>query len=165
MAIVRLVHKLSDALNKVMEVVIVLMLAAMVVITGAQIICRVFFKSLVWSEELTRYLLIWSSMLGASCVYKHGGHISVTVLQDLFPDSVKKYLKLLVHLICIALFIAVVYYGVQYFGKQTKTYQLSPSLRWSMSYIYLGITVGMGVSVFHAIDAILQMLFVTNKEA
>ena len=85
MIIVRGIHKLSDILDKIMEVLIVIMLAIMVVVTGAQIVCRIFFQSLVWSEELTRYLLIWSSMFGAGCVYKHGGHISVTVLQDVFP--------------------------------------------------------------------------------
>ena len=59
--IVQGIHKLSDILDKVMEVVIVFMLGAMVVITGAQIVCRIFFTSLAWSEEATRYLLIWST--------------------------------------------------------------------------------------------------------
>ena len=40
--IVQGIHKLSDILDKVMEVVIVFMLGAMVVITGAQIVCRIF---------------------------------------------------------------------------------------------------------------------------
>ena len=57
-----------------MGYVIFVMLLLMVIITGAQIVCRIFFKSLQWSEEATRYLLIWCSMLGAGCVYKHGGH-------------------------------------------------------------------------------------------
>ena len=63
MIIVHGIHKLSDILDKLMEVVIVFMLGAMVLITGAQIICRIFFTSLAWSEEATRYLMIWSTML------------------------------------------------------------------------------------------------------
>ena len=42
--IVRGIHKFSDLLDKAMEVVIVAMLGIMVVVTGAQIVCRVFFK-------------------------------------------------------------------------------------------------------------------------
>lgn len=56
--IVRGVHKLSDILDKIAEIIIVAMLGAMVIITGAQIVCRIFFTALAWSQEATRYLLI-----------------------------------------------------------------------------------------------------------
>ena len=87
-----------------MEVVIVAMLGIMVVVTGAQIVCRVFFTSLSWSEEATRYLLIWSTLLGAGCVYKHAGHISITLLQDLLPEKAKDVIQILIHGLCILLF-------------------------------------------------------------
>lgn len=64
-----------------------ILLAVMVVVTGMQIVFRVFFKTLTWSEELCRYLLVWSSFVGASCVYHSGGHISVTVVQNLLPEG------------------------------------------------------------------------------
>jgi TRAP-type C4-dicarboxylate transport system permease small subunit len=150
------IHKLSDILDKIVEVVIVLMLGAMVVITGAQIVCRIFFTSLSWSEEATRYFLIWSTLLGAGCVYKHSGHISITVLQDVFPKKVKYCMQILVHALCILLFALIVWYGVQYFGKQGK--QLSPAMRLPMRYIYTCIPIGAGIMIFHAFDAILQLL-------
>ncbi len=157
MGFVKAVHKLSDALDKVMGYVIFVLLLLMVIITGAQIVCRIFFKSLQWSEEATRYLLIWCSMLGAGCVYKHGGHISVTVLQDVMPEKVKRIMQLLVHALCFALCILVVYYGYRYFGKQGT--QLSASLRWPMRYVYLGIDFGCAFMAVHALDAFLQLLF------
>lgn len=163
MGFVKAVHKLSDALDKVMEYIIFIMLLLMVIITGAQIVCRMFFQSLQWSEEATRYLLIWASMLGAGCVYKHGGHIAVTVLQDAVPAGVKRCMKLLVHALCFVLCVAVVFYGVKYFGKQGT--QLSPSLRWPMRFIYLGIDFGCGFMAVHALDSFLQLFFrLTNDE-
>lgn len=156
MGFVKAVHKLSDAVDKVLEYVIFVMLLLMVIITGAQIVCRLFFKSLQWSEEATRYLLIWCSMLGASCVYKHGGHISVTVLQDVMPPKVKRVMQLLVHALCFGLCVVVVYYGYKYYGKQGT--QLSASLRWPMRYVYLGIDVGCSFMALHALDAFLQQL-------
>ncbi|ETP72701.1 TRAP-type transport system, small permease component [Lachnospiraceae bacterium JC7] len=157
MGFVKSVHKLSEVLDKVMEYIIFVMLLLMVIITGAQIVCRMFFQSLQWSEEATRYLLIWCSMLGAGCVYKHGGHIAVTVLQDVVPAGVKRGMKLLVHALCFVLCVAVVFYGVKYFGKQGT--QLSPSLRWPMRFIYLGIDFGCGFMAVHALDAFLQLFF------
>ena len=44
---------------------IVLMIGAMVIITTAQIICRIWFTALSWSEEVTRFLLIWATFLGS----------------------------------------------------------------------------------------------------
>jgi TRAP-type C4-dicarboxylate transport system permease small subunit len=138
-----------------MEVVIVVMLGSMVVITGAQIICRIFFTSLAWSEEATRYLLIWSTLLGAGCVYKHSGHISITVVQDALPEKLKKGLQIIVHVLCMILFLLIVRYGIMYFGKQGS--QVSPALRLPMRYVYTCIPIGAAVMAFHALDAILQL--------
>ena len=60
--------KFSDIIDKICLVLIVLMLGVMVLVTMAQIICRTAGSALQWSEELNRYLLIWSTFLGASCV-------------------------------------------------------------------------------------------------
>ncbi len=156
MVFVHGIHKLSDILDKVMEVVIVLMLGIMVVVTGAQIVCRVFFTSLSWSEEATRYLLIWSTLLGAGCVYKHSGHISISILQDVLPDKAKDVLRIVIHILCAILFALIVFYGIKYFGKQGK--QLSPTMRLPMRYVYTCIPIGSGIMILHAVDAALQTL-------
>ncbi len=154
MAIVRGIHKLSDILDKIAEVIIVVMLGAMVLITGAQIICRLFFTALSWSEEATRYLLIWSTMFGAGCVYKHSGHISISVLQDMLPEKAKDILQIAVHILCMILFGLIVFYGIQYFGRQGS--QLSAAMRLPMRYVYTCIPVGCGLMFFHALDAVLN---------
>ena len=66
-------------------------------------------------------------------------------------------MQLLVHALCFALCLVVVYYGYKYFGKQGT--QLSASLRWPMRYVYLGIDFGCGLMAVHALDAFLQQLF------
>lgn len=156
MIIVHGIHKLSDILDKMMEVVIVLMLGAMVVITGAQIVCRIFFTSLAWSEEATRYLLIWSTLLGAGCVYKHAGHISISILQDALPEKARDVLQIVIRGLCSFLFVLVACYGIQYFGRQGK--QLSPAMRLPMRYVYTCIPIGCAIMAFHAADAVLQNL-------
>ena len=164
MMIVQGIHKFSDMLDKAMEIVIVAMLGIMVVVTGAQIVCRVFFTSLSWSEEATRYLLIWSTLLGAGCVYKHSGHISITVLQDLLPEKAKDVLQIVIHALCIVLFALIVFYGVKYFGKQGK--QLSATMRLPMKYVYTCIPLGAGIMIVHAVDAVLQhLMHMLGKEA
>jgi TRAP-type C4-dicarboxylate transport system permease small subunit len=153
LVIVRGIHKLSDILDKIAEVMIVVMLGAMVIITGAQIVCRIFFTALAWSQEATRYLLIWSTLFGAGCVYKSSGHISISVLQDVLPGKAKDVLQIVIHVLCMILFGLIVFYGIQYFGKQGN--QLSAAMRLPMRYVYICIPIGSGLMFFHALDAAL----------
>ena len=99
MVLRKILDPVSDALDKVCSVLIVIMLGLMVVITTAQIICRTWFTALSWSDEVTRYLLVWSTFLGASVVYRHSGHISVTILQEKVPAGVGKAMRIAVHAI------------------------------------------------------------------
>jgi TRAP-type C4-dicarboxylate transport system permease small subunit len=154
MAIVRGIHRISDWLDKFGSVVCLVMLGAMVIITGLQIVCRVFFTALSWSEEAARYLLVWSTFIGASCVYKHGGHISVTLLQGHLPRIGSQILQIVVHLLCGLFFVLMIIYGVIYVGKQGG--QLSPAMRIPMSYMYASIPVGGILLLWHALDAAIQ---------
>lgn len=162
MVIIKAIHKISDWLDKIGAYLCLIMLAAMVVITGMQIICRVFFTALTWSEEAARYLLVWSTFVGASCVYKHAGHISVSVVQDLLPKAGKKIIQIVVHLICAVFFALCVYYGGIYAMKMAK--QLSPAMRIPMCYMYAVVPVGGALLFWHALDAVLQAFVKKDKE-
>jgi TRAP-type C4-dicarboxylate transport system permease small subunit len=105
-------------------------------------------------------LLIWSTFFGAGCVYKHSGHISITVLQNLVPEKVSSILQLLVHALCMVLFALIVWYGIIYFGKQGN--QLSPALRLPMRYVYTCIPIGCSIMFIHALDAFLGILTGTS---
>ncbi|MGN0990973.1 MAG: TRAP transporter small permease, partial [Candidatus Ventricola sp.] len=120
-ALKKVLTPVSDALDKICSVLIVIMLGAMVLVTGAQIVCRTWFTALSWSDEVTRYLLIWSTFLGASVVYRHSGHISITLVQDLVPARLGKAMRVLVHVVCFALFTVLLLYSSRYCMKLNKT--------------------------------------------
>ena len=42
-------------------------------------------RSLIVQDELTRYLMIWTAMLGAALLVYEDGHIRIAVLADAFP--------------------------------------------------------------------------------
>ncbi|HPB79217.1 MAG TPA: TRAP transporter small permease [Sedimentibacter sp.] len=160
--IAKVIKKASDFVDKIGCGLLILTMAGMVFFSSIQIIARVFFTALAWSEELTRYLLVWSTFIGAGCVYKRGGHINVSFVQDKFKGKANKYAKILVHLICIAFFIIAVYYGVIYMMKQGA--QSSPALGIRMNLMYMAIPLGCGVMLLHALNAIFEIL-VTGEVA
>lgn len=154
MALRRALHNLSRAVDRIGEAACLIMVSLMVIVTGAQIVFRVFFTALVWSEELTRYLLAWSSFIGASCVYRHAGHISITLVQDALPPRLRGVLRLVIHLLCAAFFALMIWYGTSYALRMGR--QMSPAMRIPMSYMYAAISIGGVMMMLHTIDMILD---------
>ena len=162
MKLVAMYHRFSHLVNRLGEVMCVVFLSAMVLLTGAQIFCRVFLNALTWSEELTRYLLIWSTFIGSSVVYKQSGHISVTLLAEHLPEKLQKLLMLFVHLVCGTVCVLSVYYGFRYMHLQGN--QLSAALRLPMRLMYMSIPVGFLFTLVHIVDALLQLLPVNHRK-
>jgi TRAP-type C4-dicarboxylate transport system permease small subunit len=160
--IAKVIKKASDFVDMIGCGLLILTMAGMVFFTSLQIIARVFFTALSWSEELTRYLLVWSTFIGAGCVYKRGGHINVSFIQDKFKGKANKYVKILVHLICMAFFIIASHYGIIYMMKQGA--QSSPALGIRMNLMYMAIPIGCGIMLLHALNAIIEIL-VTGEVA
>lgn len=148
MVLKKILMPVSNALDKLCSVLIVIMLGLMVLITGAQIVCRTWFTALTWSDEVTRYLLIWSTFLGASVVYRHSGHISVTIVQDAVPPRLSKVLRVAVHVICFVLFAVLLYFSCTYCMKLNKT---ATTLPIKMKYIYLCVPVSMVILMVHSL--------------
>lgn len=162
MSVITLFRKLSDTINKVCLTICVALLGAMVVVTFVQIVCRVFFTALSWSEELARYFLIWASLLGAGCVYKSGSNIAVLFVQGLLPEKLKTFARILVHVLCGIFFILVIYHGFRYMGMMGT--QKSAALHVTMKYMYMAIPLGCGIMGIHALDAILHEVFQKGDE-
>lgn len=152
MSVAKAIRKISDLIDKAGCWFVILTMSGMVFFTAVQIIARVFFQALSWSEEVVRYLLVWSTFIGAGCVYKRGGHINVTFIQDMFKGNSKKYVQLIVHLLCAAFFAIALYFGIKYMGKQGG--QLSAALRIPMNLMYMAIPIGCGIMFLHAVNAI-----------
>ncbi|KRE16682.1 hypothetical protein ASE66_08635 [Bosea sp. Root483D1] len=73
-----------------------------------------FNTSHLWSEELSRYLIIVSTYFGAAAAVRTDDHIRVELLIDLLPAPLRRALEVLVSLLC-ALFTGVVgYFGYRW---------------------------------------------------
>ena len=149
----KLLESIADALDRICGAIIVVMVGLMVIFTTAQIICRTWFTSLTWAEEACRFLLIWASFLGATCVYRHSGNIAVTFVQDLFPAPVRRWIRILVHAVCLALFIVLFYYGVLYCGKQVRNAAAIPI---KMKYVYMCLPISMVIMAYQALVLMLR---------
>ena len=74
----KLLSNLSNIVDRAMVGIVFLIMAGLVIVTTLQVVFRVAFNALTWSEEMSRYLLVWGTFFGATLAYKRGNHIAVT---------------------------------------------------------------------------------------
>jgi TRAP-type C4-dicarboxylate transport system permease small subunit len=73
--------RLTSWYFKALEVVMVVCLAAMCVMVFGNVVLRHFFNSgLNIAEELSRFMFIWLTFLGAIVAMRDGGHLGVDIL-------------------------------------------------------------------------------------
>lgn len=142
------------------EFIMMVFCAIMACIMIIQVAARYLFKaSLSWSEELTRFMFIWSAFLSISYCIRKRLSIQITLLIDAFPFKVKYLVIMLVDVICLALYAYLTPQAISYLGQTITNGQLSTALRLPMWVIYLAPCVGFGLSMLRS----LQMLFLDFK--
>lgn len=77
--------KLNDLFFKLAEVTLVVMLSAMVVMVFGNVVLRYGFNDgIISSEEISRFLFIWITFLGAIVTFRDNGHLGLdTVVRKL----------------------------------------------------------------------------------
>lgn len=141
--------RISNDLNQLMKVLSGIMLIAMTIVITIQILFRIFFSALSYTEEVSRYLLVWSSLFAASVAYKQGSHIAVTFLVERCKNNFKRIMPIMICLLSSLFFIAAIYYGFQLIHMQV--FQTSPALLIPMRYVYLCIPISFLVMLFHSL--------------
>ena len=128
-------RRFSDRLNVFCEMALFLSIVAMTFVTLLQIICRIFFEALTWSEELTCFLLVLASFLGVTVGIRRGAHISIMFLVDKLPAPLKK------GMFCVASCVTVVFFGViGWYGSTLaweERFQQASAVNISMGVMYL----------------------------
>ncbi|MDR1622395.1 MAG: TRAP transporter small permease [Synergistaceae bacterium] len=139
--------RLSDGVNAVCEVGLFVTLTLMTGVTILQIVCRIWFRALTWSEEATCFLLVFASFLGTTVAFKRGSNIAVNFMLDVLPKPVRKIVMIAIELMGIVFFGATGWYGAV-LCIQERT-QLASSMPISMAWMYLVFPLTGAVAILH----------------
>ncbi|MCJ7856394.1 TRAP transporter small permease [Lachnospiraceae bacterium NSJ-143] len=156
---------LKKFLNNFEGYVCVVTLSVMSVVIFWQVVCRYVLKaSLPWSEELSRYLLVWTAFIGGAYGVRLGAHIGVEAFTLLLPKKVQKVLAILVMIASIVLCAVICKYGFSIVQTQLAKKQLSPAMRIPMGYMYAAIPIGMILFIIRYIQDIIEAVKNFNKD-
>jgi TRAP-type C4-dicarboxylate transport system permease small subunit len=157
MRAVAILKKISDGIDSLITRAVFISVVLMIISITLQIVFRVFFEALTWTEEVSRYLLVWSTFLGATLAYKRSMHISVTFIVNLFRNKIRKLIVVLSIISSMVFFITIIVFGFKYMVMQAS--QVSAALRIPMRWVYTVIPVSFTVMTIHSVTAIFQELF------
>lgn len=97
-------QRLIDSLARVLEFFIAAALAVMVVLVFGNVVMRYGFNSGIGvSEEVSRWLFIWGTFLGALVALREHGHLGVDMVVSKLPPAGKKACLVLGHVIMLAI--------------------------------------------------------------
>ena len=100
-------------LNRVVELVCALLVAVMVVVIWFGVVERYFLHlGMTWTEELSRYVMIWAALLAVSCGAYYREHIGLDIVRHFLPQRAVAVLLVGLDLISLAFFLFLTWYGI-----------------------------------------------------
>lgn len=126
---------------------VVAILAAMATMVFANVALRFLTDhSILWVEEVSRYLMIWLTFLGAGIVLRYGAHVGIDVLQERYPRHAP-WIRAAILVLLLAFFSAMVWLGVRY--AQLTWEQTTPVLQIPIGAVYLAMPIGFALMIVH----------------
>lgn len=136
-----------------------------VVVMLTQVVARyVFNASLIWAEELCRYILIWQTFLFISMAFQRGDLVAVEMLTERLTPRWLFVLRFLVTIPVVIFFALMVQNGYLYASRFDK--QTIPALDFiwnsltgrnaglTVIWIYISVAIGMALLLLHYVIAL-----------
>ena len=103
---------MRKVIDKIIEVLCTLIMGYMVLAVCWQVITRFILKNpSTLTEEILRYLLVWTTMVGGAYAYGRRKHLSINMLTKKLPFRQQKMLDILIQIIVIAFAVVVMIMG------------------------------------------------------
>ena len=110
----------------------------------------------VWTEELSRYLLLYITAFGIGLSLMTGDLVNVDLVQESVPESLAWWLRLMSAVATAILGLMMIYPAWRF--TQIGAFQLSPTLRWPMSVMHASVFVlSIMLSLFGLLRAFAMM--------
>lgn len=141
------------------ETILIILLVLMTLIMGLQISMRYIFKSsLSWSEELVRFMFIWSTFISVPFCIKHGSSIKIVNFRNAFPKKVRKVLQITDKIFLLGLFGILTYFATDVVRLTGISGQTSAALGLPMEVVQISTVFGFGLACIRILQNLLKVL-------
>lgn len=146
-------RRVVDGLNVAVRWILAALMLVMTVLIGWQVIARfIVGESLSFSEEVSRFVMVWLVLLGAAYAAKNGRLMKVDIVEHLLSGKAKSTVIMVAGVLSIVFYLVLVVFG--FFIVSAVSYQMTPATEVSMSIPMAALPVG---GILLVINTIHQM--------
>lgn len=129
---------IKSKLDKIVAGLLISLMGIMVLNVSWQVVSRYVFQNpSSFTDELSRYMLIWLGMLGASYVAGQDQHLAIDILPQKLEGRAKAWLKILIYgLVLLFAFLVLVLGGSNLVYITFILEQKSATLQLPLAYVY-----------------------------
>jgi TRAP-type C4-dicarboxylate transport system permease small subunit len=162
-----IMKKFFDVVLFVQRKICAVLLLAMIVVTTIQIVARVILHvSSAWTEELSRFLMIWITFIGGTGMLIKGEHLAVDFLSSMYTPSARKIARIVNNLIYTFFSGFMLIFGYKLFTNPITMRSLTPALQVPRKWIYVILPVCMVFMVLYSLyDLVLSVRALSRKNA
>jgi len=133
-----LTQKIEDVFVRILGGVIGLLLALMVALVFSNVVARYFLNSsIAWSEELSRFMLIWLAFLGSVLAYVRNEHLGLDILIIVLPFKISRMVLVLANVLVIIAIGIILAGGWSITAHTFSSGWTSPALAIPYGFVYL----------------------------
>lgn len=150
--------KLNESLCRKLRLLCEIVIFSMTIVVLLQVFFRyVLGDALSWSEELSRFLMVWLTFLAAPVAYLEKGHVALDFLTAKWRGRPKQILSLILQILSSILIVIILWKSWAMFERGLSI--KAASLPISMAFVYAAIPCGFGFMLLIN----LQLLICTLK--
>lgn len=132
------------------ELVVILLMGIITgVVIGETVMRGIFGVSLIVTDELSRYLMVWTALLAAALLVHEDGHIRIALLPDALRPLAGRIVYAASQLVVIAFLVAVIVGSLLIMPSISR--QNTVTLGLSMAWFYAALPVSSGLMVVFAL--------------
>jgi TRAP-type C4-dicarboxylate transport system permease small subunit len=137
---------------------LLVVVAGLFVAVSCQAASRLFGFTAPWTEELARFLFIWTAFLGMATGFRSGEHPRIVLLSEALPVAVRWAPHALTAAATIFLFAIVGWYAAQLLMQRITFGEMSPVLGIGMWVATAPVVLGSALAILGSLFALVQDL-------
>lgn len=151
-------QKFTKAVTKLLELVLILLMAVIVLDVLWQVFTRfILLDPSSFTEELAGFLLIWIGLLGAAYALYKKAHLGIDILTSSLEGVKLQSAQIVIYLIVFLFALFVMFIGGMRLVNLTLTLnQISPALGIHMGYVYTVLPISGTLMMYYSIVFIIQ---------
>ncbi|GLO64517.1 MULTISPECIES: TRAP transporter small permease [Oceanobacillus] len=150
-------------IDKILGIIAMLLFAALLLVVIIQILSRYFPYDFIWTEELSRYLFVYSIVIAAPLALRKQEFIKVDMLIEFLPKHVRRIYESVIAVLILLFSVVLFIYGFNLVTLGIDFY--APTLGFSMAYTYAAIPLLAVLLIVYSVVYIIDQFSIESQES